>query len=76
MTQFMSYFLHLCVRNVPYCASLNAWNWVVLVAGQHLSMRVTPGHQFGQIQMFLYFQAIIFEKLKTVIAIQPLELLT
>jgi hypothetical protein len=25
-------------------------------------MRVTPGHQFGQIKMSLYFQAIIFLK--------------
>ena len=31
----MSYFLHLCDCSVPYCASLEAWNWVV--AGQHLN---------------------------------------
>ena len=52
----MSYFLHLCDCSVFYCASLEAWNCVV--AGQHL-LRVTPGHQFGQSQVFLYFQEII-----------------
>ena len=31
----MSYFLNLCDCSVPYCASLEAWNWVV--AGQHIN---------------------------------------
>ena len=35
VTQSMSYFLNLCDCSVPYCASLEAWNWVV--AGQHLN---------------------------------------
>ena len=34
VTKSMSYFLHLCDCSVPYCASLEAWNWVG--AGQHL----------------------------------------
>ena len=32
----MSYFLHLCDCSLLYCASLEAWNWVV--AGQHLNV--------------------------------------
>ena len=35
MTQSMSYFLNLCDCSVPYCASLEAWNRVVV--GQHLN---------------------------------------
>ena len=35
MTQSMSYFLQRCDCSVPYCASLEAWNWVV--AEQHLN---------------------------------------
>ena len=35
VTQSMSYFLYLCDCSVPYCAFLEAWNWVV--AGQHLN---------------------------------------
>ena len=35
VTQSMSYFLYLCDCSVPYCASLEAWNWVV--AAQHLN---------------------------------------
>ena len=31
----MSYFLHLCDRSLPYCATLEACNW--FVAGQHLN---------------------------------------
>ena len=31
----MSYFLNLCDCSVPYCASLEAWNWVV--AGHHIN---------------------------------------
>ena len=34
VTKCMSYFLHLCDSSVPYCASLEAWNWVG--AGQHI----------------------------------------
>ena len=59
VTKSMSGFLHLCDCSLSYCATLEAWNW--FVAGQ-TSMRVTPGHQFGQIKMYLYFQAIIFWK--------------
>ena len=55
----MSYFLYLCECSVPYCAFLEAWNWVV--AGQHLSAS-HPIHQFDQIQMLLYFRAITFWK--------------
>ena len=36
MTQSMSYFLNLCDCSVPYCASLEAWSWVV--AGQHINV--------------------------------------
>ena len=31
----MSYFLHLCDCSLPYCATLEAWNWSVV--GQHLN---------------------------------------
>ena len=34
VTKSMSYFLHLCDCSLPYCATLEAWNW--FVAGQHL----------------------------------------
>ena len=34
MAYLMSFFLNLCDWSVPYCASLEAWNWVV--ARQHL----------------------------------------
>ena len=53
----MSYFLHLCEYSVPYSAFLETWNWVV--AGQHLNAS-HPIHQFDQIQMLPYFQAITF----------------
>ena len=57
VTKSMSYFLHLCDCSVPYCASLEAWNW--FVAGQHLDashpkFSVWPNH------MSLNFQKIIF----------------
>ena len=35
VTKSMSYFLHLCDCSLPYCPTLEAWNW--LVAGQHLN---------------------------------------
>ena len=35
VTKSMSYFLHLCDCSLPYCATLEAWNW--FVAGQHLN---------------------------------------
>ena len=35
MTQSMPYFLYICDCSVPYCAFLEAWNWVI--AGQHLN---------------------------------------
>ena len=35
VTKSMSYFLHLCDCSLPYCATLDAWNW--FVAGQHLN---------------------------------------
>ena len=34
VTKSMSYFLHLCDCSLPYCATLEAWNW--FEAGQHL----------------------------------------
>ena len=36
--QIHAYFLNICNCGVPFCASLEAWNWVV--AGQHLN----PSH--------------------------------
>ena len=33
VTKSMFYFLHLCDCNLPFCATLEAWNW--FVAGQH-----------------------------------------
>ena len=56
----MSYFLYLFDCSVPYCACLEAKNWVVY--GQHLYAS-HPVCQFGQIQVLLYFQAILLEKL-------------
>ena len=35
VTKSMSYFFHLCDCSLPYCATLEAWNW--FVAGQHLN---------------------------------------
>ena len=35
MAYLMSFFLHLFDWSVPYCASLEAWYWIV--AGQHLN---------------------------------------
>ena len=35
MVYLMSFLLHLCDWSVSYCASLEAWNWVL--AGQHLN---------------------------------------
>ena len=35
VTKSMSYFLHLCYCYLPYCATLEAWNW--FVAGQYLN---------------------------------------
>ena len=64
----LCYYPPFCDCTVPYCTSLEAWNWVA--AGQHINV-VTPGHQFGQIQRFLYFQVIILEKLLTVLSPQP-----
>ena len=29
VTKSMSYFLHLCDCSLPYCATLEAWNWFV-----------------------------------------------
>ena len=36
VTKSMSYFLHLCDFRLPYCATLEAWNW--FAAGQHLNV--------------------------------------
>ena len=74
VTKSMSYFLHLCDCSVPYCASLEAWNWVV--AWQHLDAS-HPRSSVGPNPNIPVFSGNYFlEKLKTVITPQPLEILT
>ena len=54
----MSYFLHLCDSSLPYCATLEVWNW--FVAGQHLNAS-QPRSTVWQIQII--FRQLFFEKL-------------
>ena len=59
----MSYFLHLCDWSVPYCASLEAWNWIV--PGQHLNAShprssIWPNHLFFFIFLFHFYFFLIF----------------
>ena len=65
MTQSMSYFLNLCDCSVPYCASLDAWNWVV--AGQHINAR-HPGSSSWPNPSVSIFSGNIFEPLNCHIA--------
>ena len=65
----MSDFLHLCDCSVPYCASLEAWNWVG--AGQHLDA-IHPRSSDWPIPNVSFFRQLFLEKLKTVITPQPL----
>ena len=60
MAYLMTFFLNLCDWSVTYCASLEAWYWIV--AGQHLNA-IIPDPQFAQIQLSLYFQTTFFLKL-------------
>ena len=51
-----SYFINLRDCSVPYCASQEAWNWVV--AGQHINAS-HPRSSIWPNPKFLYFQVII-----------------
>ena len=42
------------------CFTVPPWKPGTGLELDNTSMRVTPGHQFGQFQMSLYFQAIMF----------------
>ena len=44
------------------CLTVPPWKPGTGLDLNNTSMRVTPGHQFGQFQMSLYFQATIFRK--------------
>ena len=71
----MSYFLHICDCSLPYCATLEAWNW--FVAGQHLNASHPSSPVWPNQNVTLYLGIFLFvEKLKTVITPQLLEIWT
>ena len=67
VTKSMSYFLNLCDCSLPYCATLEAWNW--FVAGQHLNKSHLRSPVWPN-QNVTFFRQLFFEKLQMVITPQ------
>ena len=68
-TKSMSYFLHRCDCSLLYCATLEAWNW--LVAGKQLNVSNPRSPVWPNQNVTLFF-----EKLETIISPQQLQSLT
>ena len=52
VTKSMSYFLHLCDYSVPYCASLEAWNWAGAGKQLHASHPRSSVWQIPNVTLF------------------------